>query len=85
MDLPLYDADVGGIVLSGSGAAKASVRALAGTVEVRDGAALVLETVPLPAVTALVVRAGATLRVPSDATGLHAVLVGTGRLVVRVG
>jgi len=85
LDLPLYDADAGGIVFSGSGAAKASVRALAGTVEVRDGAALVLETVPLPAVTALVVRAGSTLRVPSDATGLHTVLVGTGRLTVEEG
>ena len=50
MDLPLYDADAGGIVFSGPGAANASVRALAGTVDVRDGAALVLETLPLPAV-----------------------------------
>ena len=85
LDLPLYDADAGGIVFSGPGAAKASVRALAGTVDVRDGAALVLETVPLPAVTALVVHAGATLRIPSAATGLHTVLVGTGRLVVEEG
>ena len=85
LDLPLYDADAGGIVFSGPGAAKASVRALAGMVDVRDGAALVLETVPLPAVTGLVVRAGATLRIPSDATGLHTVLVGTGRLVVEEG
>ena len=85
MGLPLYNVDAGGIVFSGPGAANASVRALAGTVEVRDGAALVLETVPLPAVTALVVRAGATLRIPSDTTGLHTVLVGTGRLIVEEG
>ena len=85
MSLGMYDADVGGLVFAGPGKARASADALAGAVEVREGAALELTAVPLPAVTALVVRAGSTLRMPADPTGLHEVLVGTGRLVVEDG
>ena len=85
MNLGLYDADAGGLVFAGPGKARASADALAGMVEVREGAALELTAVPLPAMTALVVRAGSTLRIPADPTGLHEVLVGTGRLVVEDG
>ncbi|MBR1587286.1 MAG: hypothetical protein IJ658_03070, partial [Kiritimatiellae bacterium] len=85
MGLRLYDADAGGLVLAGGGRARASADALAGSVEVREGMVLELEDTPLPAVTALVARAGSTLRIPSDPTGLHAVLAGTGRLVVEDG
>jgi autotransporter-associated beta strand protein len=81
----MYDADAGGLVFAGPGKVRASADALAGAVEVREGAALELTAVPLPAVTALVVRAGSTLRIPADPTGLHEVLVGTGRLVVEDG
>ena len=66
MSLGMYDADVGGLVFAGPGKARASADALAGAVEVREGAALELTAVPLPAVTALVVRAGSTLRMPAD-------------------
>ena len=85
MDLELYDADAGGLVFTGPGTAQARTRSLAGTVEVREGAALELAEVPMPAVTALVVRAGSTLRIPAESTGLHTVLTGTGRLVVEEG
>ena len=85
MELALYDADAGGLVFAGPGTAHAAANALAGFVEVREGAALELAATPLPAVTMLVVRAGCTLRIPSEPTGLHAVLTGTGRLVVEDG
>ena len=85
MELDLRDADNGGLVFAGPGTAHAAVNALAGFVEVREGAALELAATPLPAVTTLVVRAGCTLRIPSEPTGLHAVLTGTGRLVVEDG
>ena len=85
MDLDVRDADAGGLVFAGPGTAHAAVNALAGFVEVRQGAALELAATPLPAVTMLVVRAGCTLRIPSEPTGLHAVLTGTGRLVVEDG
>ena len=85
LGLRLYDADAGGLVFAGAGTARASADTLAGAVEVREGATLELAATPLPAVTTLVVRAGSTLRIPSETTGLHAVLTGTGRLVVEDG
>ena len=85
MDLELHDVDAGGLVFTGPGTAHAAADALAGFVEVREGAALELAATPLSAVTTLVVRAGCTLRIPSEPTGLHAVLTGTGRLVVEDG
>ncbi len=85
MDLELHDVDAGGLVFTGSGTAHAAADALAGFVEVREGAALELAATPLLAVTTLVVRAGCTLRIPSEQTGLHAVLTGMGRLVVEDG
>ena len=84
-ELETYDADAGGIVFTGPGTARATADALAGVIEVRQGAVLELAETPLPAVTALVVRAGATLRIPAEPTGLHAVLTGMGRLIVEDG
>ena len=83
--LKLYDADVGGLAFAGPGTAHAAANTLAGCVEVREGSVLELVETPLPAVTSLVVRAGCTLRIPSEPTGLHSVLTGTGRLVVEEG
>ena len=85
MDLELHDADAGGLVFVGPGTVHAAADALAGFVEVREGAALELAATPLSAVTTLVVRAGSTLRIPSEPTGLHATLTGTGQLVVEDG
>ena len=85
LDLETYDADAGRLVFAGPGTACAAVDALAGTVEVRDGAVLELPEVPLPAVTALVVRAGSTLRIPAEPTGLHTLLTDMGQLIVENG
>jgi hypothetical protein len=79
MELELHDVDAGGLVFTGPGTTHAAADALAGLVEVREGAALELAATPLSAVTTLVVRAGCTLRIPFEPTGLHAVLTGTRR------
>ena len=85
MDLQTYDSDAGQFVFAGPGMACADMDTLAGAVEVRDGAVLELPEVPLPAVTALVVRAGSTLRIPADPTGLHTILTDMGQLIVENG
>lgn len=73
--LALADEGCGGLRLVGDGTVRAATgRVLAGRVEVADGAVLELLEVPLPAVTDLVVRAGATLRIPAEPSGRHALV-----------
>lgn len=86
IELDMVDEDEGSIVFSGSGAAVAhAARSLAGRVEVTGGAALALWEVPLANATSLVVRAGATLCVPAEASGRHHLLPNGGTLVVEEG
>ena len=81
----LEDEEEGRLVFTGTGRAVAEHAAcLAGSVEVRSGAVLELAELPL-AVTALVVRAGAVLRLPASASGRHDVVAGGGGLVVEAG
>lgn len=82
---PLENMDAGRLLFTGTG--RVVVRradALAGDVEVRDGATLALGEIPLP-VTSLVVRAGATLRLPASASGRHDVVAGPGFLQIEEG
>lgn len=86
IELDMVDEDEGSIVFSGSGAAVASgARSLAGRVEVCGGASLALCETPLVNATSLVVRAGAVLCVPAEASGRHDVLPDGGALVVEEG
>lgn len=86
IELEMLDEDAGAIVFAGSGAAVAhAARSLAGRVEVTGGAALALCEVPLANATSLVVRAGATLCVPAEASGRHHLLPNGGTLVVEEG
>ncbi len=79
------DMNAGGLVFLGAGRAIVPGRnALAGYVEVAEGTTLDLHDVPL-AVTTLVVRAGACLRIPAMASGRHDLVLGPGALVVEEG
>ena len=84
--LQMVDADEGELVFTGPGAVVAhTARSLAGSVEVTGGASLALCEVPLINATSLVVRAGATLCVPAEASGRHHLLPNSGVLIVEDG
>ncbi|MBQ8112774.1 MAG: hypothetical protein IJ146_06155 [Kiritimatiellae bacterium] len=86
IELEMVDADEGALVFAGSGAAVArTARSLAGSVEVACGTSLALCEVPLVNATSLVVRAGATLCMPAEASGRHHLLPNGGRLIVEDG
>lgn len=85
LDADVRDVEVGRMLFSGAGRVVARRRmALAGHVEVARGVTLDLEETPL-AVTALVVRAGAVVRIPSEASGWHDLVAGTGTLHLEAG
>ena len=85
LDAAFRDIEAGRMVFVGAGRVVARRRtALAGCVEVGGGVTLDLEETPL-AVTALVVRAGAVLRLPSTVSGWHDVVAGTGTLRLDAG
>ncbi len=85
LDAAFHDIEAGRMVFTGAGRVVARRRtALAGCVEVEDGVTFDLEETPL-AVTALVVRAGAVLRLPATASGWHDVVAGTGSLLLDAG
>jgi len=86
MAVELTDEGSGRLVLSGAGTMRcASEQSLAGSVDVNAGTTLVLAKLPLPAVTDLVVRAGAVLVVPSSPSGRHQVVPTGASLVVENG
>lgn len=85
LDADVRDVEAGRMLFSGAGRVVARRRtALAGHVEVARGVTLDLEETPL-AVTALVVRAGAVVRIPSEASGWHDLVAGTGTLHLEAG
>ena len=85
LDADVRDVEAGRMLFSGAGRVVARRRtALAGYVEVARGVTLDLEETPL-AVTALVVRAGAVVRIPSEASGWHDLVAGTGTLHLEAG
>ncbi len=85
LDADVRDVEAGRMLFSGAGRVVARRRtALAGHVEVTRGVTLDLEETPL-AVTALVVRAGAVVRIPSEASGWHDLVAGTGTLHLEAG
>lgn len=85
LDADVRDVEAGRMVFAGAGRVIVRRRtALAGCVEVEGGVTFDLEETPL-AVTTLVVRAGAVLRLPSAASGWHDVVVGTGTLRLDAG
>lgn len=85
LDAAFHDIEAGRMVFAGAGRVIARRRtALAGCVEVGGGVTLDLEETPL-AVTTLVVRAGAVLRLPATASGWHDVVAGTGTLLLEAG
>ena len=85
LDADVRDVEAGRMLFSGAGRVVAWRRtALAGHVEVARGTTLDLEETPL-AVTALVVRAGAVVRIPSEASGWHDLVAGTGTLHLEAG
>lgn len=85
LDADVRDVEAGRMLFSGVGRVVARRRtALAGHVEVARGVTLDLEETPL-AVTALVVRAGAVVRIPSEASGWHDLVAGTGTLHLEAG
>lgn len=85
LDADVRDVEAGRMLFSGAGRVVARRRtALAGHVEVARGVTLDLEETPL-AVTALVVRAGAVVRIPSEASGWHDLVAGTGTLHLETG
>lgn len=85
LDADVRDLEAGRMVFAGAGRVVARRRtALAGHVEVARGVTLDLEETPL-AVTALVVRAGAVVRIPSEASGWHDLVAGTGTLHLEAG
>ena len=85
LDADVRDVEAGRMLFSGAGRVVARRRtALAGHVEVARGVTLDLEETPL-AVTALVVRAGAVIRIPSEASGWHDLVAGTGTLHLEAG
>lgn len=85
LDAVVRDVEAGRMLFSGAGRVVARRRtALAGHVEVARGVTLDLEETPL-AVTALVVRAGAVVRIPSEASGWHDLVAGTGTLHLEAG
>ena len=85
LDADVRDVEAGRMLFSGAGRVVARRRtARAGHVEVARGVTLDLEETPL-AVTALVVRAGAVVRIPSEASGWHDLVAGTGTLHLEAG
>ena len=85
LDADVRDVEAGRMLFSGAGRVVARRRtALAGHVEVARGVTLDLEETPL-AVTTLVVRAGAVVRIPSEASGWHDLVAGTGTLHLEAG
>ncbi len=85
LDATFHDIEAGRMVFAGAGRVIVRRRtALAGCVEVEGGVTFDLEEMPL-AVTALVVRAGAVLRLPTTASGWHDVVAGTGTLRLDAG
>ena len=85
LDADVRDVEAGRMLFSGAGRVVARRRtALAGHVEVARGVTLDLEETPL-AVTALVVRAGAVVRIPSEASGWHDLVAGTGTFHLEAG
>lgn len=85
LDAAFHDSEAGRMVFAGTGRVIARRRtALAGCVEVEGGVTFDLEETPL-AVTTLVVRAGAVLRLPATASGWHDVVAGTGTLRLDAG
>ena len=85
LDADVRDVEAGRMLFSGAGRVVARRRtALAGHVEVARGVTLDLEETPL-AVTALVVRAGAVVRIPFEASGWHDLVAGTGTLHLEAG
>ena len=82
----LVDVEAGRLVLSGFGEVEvAAADVLAGGLEVAEGATLVLREVPCVQVSELVVRAGATLRIPASASGLHPLVPKGGRVLLEAG
>lgn len=74
LDVPFVDADNGTLLLEGAGVVTAArIDALAGVVEVASNVTLAVVDSPLP-VRALIVRAGATLQLPVNTTGVHRVV-----------
>lgn len=85
LDADVRDVEAGRMLFSGAGRVVARRRtALAGHVEVARGVTLDLEETPL-VVTALVVRAGAVVRIPSEASWWHDLVAGTGTLHLEAG
>lgn len=85
LDADVRDVEAGRMLFSGAGRVVARRRtALAGHVEVARGVTLDFEETPL-AVTALVVRAGAVVRIPSEASGWHDLVAGTGTFHLEAG
>ena len=86
LDVTCEDENAGRLVVMGAGSVRAvHAQALAGGVEVAEGATLILEEVPLNAVTDLVVRTGATVRIPSVVSGRHPLVPLGGRVLLEVG
>lgn len=74
LDVPFVDADGGTLLLEGAGVVTAArMDALAGVVEVASNVTLAVAASPL-SVRALLVRAGATLQLPVNTTGVHRVV-----------
>lgn len=84
--LPATNTMAGSLVFTGRGTVRlAAADTAAGTVEVASGVTLELAAAPLAAVTSLVVRTGATLRIPATESGWHQLVASGGRVAIESG
>ncbi len=84
--LSVTNALAGSLAFAGNGTVRlATAEAAAGAVEVAQGVTLELAAPPLAAVTSLVVRSGAMLRLPAEASGWHQLVAFGGHLLLEPG